>query len=41
MVHDARSAIFEGRFTGFKSAFLSRYGERQPSPQSGAEAAEI
>ena len=40
MVRAARSAILEGRFTAFKRAFLSRYGERQPGPQSGPEPAE-
>jgi queuine tRNA-ribosyltransferase len=41
MVRGARAAILEGRFTAFKRAFLSRYGDRQPAPQSGAEPAEI
>jgi len=41
MVQGARSAILEGRFTEFKRAFLSRYGERRQGSQSGPEPAEI
>jgi queuine tRNA-ribosyltransferase len=41
MVRGARSAILEGRFSAFKRAFLSRYGERHPGSQSGPEPAEI